>query len=81
MQGLGDAFNTALSSVYNDNTRTAYGDAWNSGYDFGSGLSDKIGDMTSGLTDFMEGNAALYNGATGATGAGATGAGGGGRGV
>ena len=68
MQGLGDAFNTALSSVYNDNTRTAYGDAWNSGYDFGSGLSDKIGDMTSGLTGFMgfmEGNDALYSQAAG----------------
>lgn len=65
MQGLGDAFDTALSSVYNDNTRTAYGDAWNSGYDFGSGLSDKIGDMTSGLTDFIEGNDALYSQATG----------------
>lgn len=65
MQGLGDAFDTALSSVYNDNTRTAYGDAWNSGYDFGSGLSDKIGDMTSGLTGFMEGNDALYSQATG----------------
>ena len=61
MQGLSDAFDTALSSVYNDNTRTAYGDAWNSGYDFGSGLSDKIGDMTSGLTGFMEGNDALYS--------------------
>lgn len=65
MQGLGDAFNTALSSVYNDNTRTAYGDAWNSGYDFGSGLSDKIGDMTSGITGFMEGNNDLYSQATG----------------
>ena len=61
MQGLSDAFDTALSSVYNDNTRTAYGDAWNSGYDFGSGLSDKIGDMTSGLTGFIEGNDALYS--------------------
>lgn len=65
MQGLGEAFDTALSSVYNDNTRTAYGDAWNSGYDFGSGLSDKIGDMTNGLTGFMEGNDALYSQATG----------------
>ena len=65
MQGLGDAFDTALSSVYNDNTRTAYGDAWNSGYDFGSGLSDKIGDMTSDLTGFMEGNNDLYSQATG----------------
>lgn len=41
--------------------RSSYGDAWNSGYDFGSGLSDKIGDMTSGLTSFMEGNDALYS--------------------
>ena len=75
MQELGDAFDTAFSSVYNDNTRTAYGDAWNSGYDFGSGLSDKIGDVTNGLTGFMEGSTALYDSATGA------GAGGGGRGV
>ena len=73
MQELGDAFDTAFSSVYNDNTRTAYGDAWNSGYDFGSGLSDKIGDVTNGLTGFMEGSTALYDSATGA--------GGGGRGV
>lgn len=46
--------------------RASYGDAWNSGYDFGSGLSDKIGDMTNGLTGFMEGNTALYDSATGA---------------
>lgn len=45
--------------------RASYGDAWNSGYDFGSGLSDKIGDMTSGLTGFIEGNDALYGQATG----------------
>lgn len=65
MQGLSEAYDTAFSSVYNDNTRTAYGDAWNSGYNFGSGLSDKIGDMTNGLTGFMEGNDALYSQATG----------------
>ena len=45
--------------------RASYGDAWDSGYDFGSGLSDKIGDMTSGLTGFIEGNDALYSQATG----------------
>lgn len=45
--------------------RASYGDAWNSGYDFGSGLSDKIGDMTSGLTGFIKGNDALYSQATG----------------
>lgn len=45
--------------------RASYGDAWDSGYDFGNGLSDKIGDMTSGLTGFIEGNDALYSQATG----------------
>lgn len=65
MRGLSDAFDTALSSVYNDNTRTAYGDAWNSGYYFGGDLSHKIGDMTSDLTDFIEDNDALYSQATG----------------
>ena len=45
-------------------------DAYNSGYEWGSGavktLTDGIGDFTGGLTDFMEGNTALYNSATGA---------------
>lgn len=45
--------------------RSSYGDAWNSGYDFGSGLSDKIGDVTNGLTGFMEGTDALYSQAAG----------------
>lgn len=45
--------------------RASYGDAWNSGYDFGSGLSDKIGDVTNGLTGFMEGTDALYSQASG----------------
>ena len=45
--------------------RASYGDAWNSGYDFGSGLTDKIGDMTNGLTGFMEGTDALYSQAAG----------------
>ena len=45
--------------------RASYGDAWNSGYDFGSGLSDKIGDVTNGLTGFMEGTDALYSQAAG----------------
>lgn len=45
-------------------------DAYNSGYEWGSGavktLTDGIGDFTGGLTDFMEGNTALYDSATGA---------------
>jgi tape measure domain-containing protein len=45
-------------------------DAYNGGYEWGAGavktLTDGIGDFTGGLTDFMEGNKALYNGATGA---------------
>ena len=45
--------------------RASYGDAWNSGYDFGSGLTDKIGDVTNGLTGFMEGTDALYSQAAG----------------
>ena len=45
--------------------RASYGDAWDSGYDFGSGLSDKIGDVTNGLTGFMEGTDALYSQAAG----------------
>ena len=45
--------------------RASYGDAWNSGYDFGSGLSDKISDVTNGLTGFMEGTDALYSQAAG----------------
>ena len=45
--------------------RASYGDAWNSGYDFGNGLSDKIGDVTNGLTGFMEGTDALYSQAAG----------------
>ena len=45
--------------------RASYGDAWNSGYDFGGGLSDKIGDVTNGLTGFMEGTDALYSQAAG----------------
>lgn len=45
--------------------RSSYGDAWNSGYDFGIGLSDKIGDVTNGLTGFMEGTDALYSQAAG----------------
>lgn len=45
--------------------RASYGDAWDSGYDFGSGLSDKIGDMTNGLTGFMEGTDSLYSQAAG----------------
>lgn len=45
--------------------RASYGDAWNSGYDFGSGLTDKIGDVTNGLTGFMEGTDALYSQASG----------------
>lgn len=45
--------------------RASYGDAWNSGYDFGSGLTDKIGDVTNGLTGFMEGTDDLYSQAAG----------------
>ena len=45
--------------------RASYGDAWNSGYDLGRGLSDKIGDVTNGLTGFMEGTDALYSQAAG----------------
>ena len=45
--------------------RASYGDSWNSGYDFGSGLPDKIGDVTNGLTGFMEGTDALYSQAAG----------------
>ena len=45
--------------------RASYGDAWDSGYDFGSGLTDKIGDVTNGLTGFMEGTDALYSQAAG----------------
>ena len=45
-------------------------DAYNSGYEWGSGavktLTDGIGDFTGGLADFMEGNTALYDSATGA---------------
>ena len=45
-------------------------DAYNGGYEWGSGavktLTDGIGDFTGGLADFMEGNTALYNSATGA---------------
>lgn len=44
-------------------------DAYNSGYEWGAGvantLTDGIGDFTGGLTDFMEGNTALYDSATG----------------
>ena len=44
--------------------------AFNSGYEWGAGavktLTDGIGDFTGGLTDFMEGNTALYDSATGA---------------
>ena len=44
--------------------------AFNSGYEWGAGavktLTDGIGDFTGGLTDFMEGNKALYDSATGA---------------
>ena len=45
--------------------RMNYGDAWTSGYDFGSGITDKIGGLSSGLTDFMEGNKSLYDNAEG----------------
>ena len=45
-------------------------DAYNGGYEWGAGavktLTDGIGDFTGGLADFMEGNTALYNSATGA---------------
>lgn len=45
-------------------------DAYNSGYEWGAGainnLTDGIGDITSGIANFMEGNTALYNDATGA---------------
>lgn len=44
--------------------------AFNSGYEWGAGvvntLTDGIEDFTGGLTDFMEGNKALYDSATGA---------------
>lgn len=45
-------------------------DAYNSGYEWGAGainnLTDGIGDITSGIANFMEGNTALYDSATGA---------------
>ena len=45
-------------------------DAYNGGYEWGAGavktLTDGIGDFTGGLADFMEGNTALYDSATGA---------------
>lgn len=45
-------------------------DAYNSGYERGTGalnnLTDGIGDITSGIANFMEGNTALYDSATGA---------------
>ena len=45
-------------------------DAYNGGYEWGAGavktLPDGIGDFTGGLADFMEGNTALYDSATGA---------------
>ena len=75
--GLNALQNQVLSWGKNDNSitlnreapsidyRASYGDAWNSGYDFGSGLSNKIGDVTNGLTGFMEGTDALYSQAAG----------------
>ena len=45
-------------------------DAYNGGYEWGAGavktLTDGVGDLTGGLADFMEGNTALYDSATGA---------------
>lgn len=54
--------------------RIGYGDAYNAGYEWGSGIKDKIGEafglssgegLTDKLAKFMEGNASLYEDATG----------------
>lgn len=41
--------------------RWGYGDAWNSGYDWGSSIVSDIGDFSTDLTDFMSGNEGLYD--------------------
>lgn len=68
MQDLGEAFTKAYDSVGAFQEGWA-SDAYDKGYEWGSGgvnsITDSIGNFTDGLTGFMEGNNDLYSQATG----------------